>query len=132
MRKLSTEKRAAVLHALVEGNSINATCRMCGVAKLTVLRLLADVGQFCQDYHDLTVRGLSSKRLQLDEVWSFVGCKQANKERGKQGDGDVWTWTALDADSKRSSSPASWGSARHGAPGSLWETWPTVWRTGSR
>lgn len=100
MRKLSTEKRTAILHALVEGNSINATCRMCGVAKLTVLRLLADVGQLCQDYHDLTVRGVRSSRVQMDEIWNFVGCKEANKERGKQGDGDCWTWTALCADSK--------------------------------
>lgn len=100
MRKLSTEKRTAILTALVEGCSINSTARMAGVAKLTVLRLLADVGQLCHDHHDLTVRDLASKRVQLDEIWSFVGCKQKNKERGKSGDGDCWTWTAIDADSK--------------------------------
>jgi IS1 family transposase len=100
MRKLDTEKRTAILTALVEGCSINATARMCGVSKLTVLRLLADVGSLCRDYHDVTIRRLRSKRVQLDEIWSFVGCKQKNKERGKIGDGDCWTWTALDADSK--------------------------------
>jgi IS1 family transposase len=100
MRKLDTTKRMAILTALVEGCSINATARMCGVSKLTVLRLLADVGSLCRDYHDLTVRRLNSKRVQLDEIWSFVGCKQKNKERGKIGDGDCWTWVAIDADSK--------------------------------
>lgn len=100
MRKLSTEKRTMILTALVEGNSINATARLCGVAKLTVLRLLADAGQLCQDYHDWKVRGLSCKRIQMDEIWSFVGCKEKSKKAGKQGDGDAWTWIALDADTK--------------------------------
>lgn len=100
MRKLTTEKRVAVLSALVEGNSINATCRMTGVSKVTVLRLLADVGTFCAEYHDLTVRGLSTKRAQLDELWSFCGCKDKAKEQGAGGFGSVWTWVAMDADSK--------------------------------
>jgi IS1 family transposase len=100
MRKLDTEKRTAILSALVEGCSINATARMCGVSKLTVLRLLADVGRLCRDYHDLKVCRLHSKRVQLDEIWSFVGCKQKSKERGKVGDGDCWTWVAIDADTK--------------------------------
>ncbi len=100
MRKLSTEKRAAVLNALVEGNSINSTSRMCGVSKITVLRLLADAGRFCADYHDLMVRGLSTSRVEADEVWSFCGCKDKAKAAGKIGYGSVWTWVALDADSK--------------------------------
>lgn len=100
MRKLSTEKRAAVVAALCEGNSINATCRMAGVAKKTVLRLLADFGQFCADYHDLMVRGLSSKRVQVDEIWGFCGCKDKAKAAGAEGHGSVWTWIGLDADSK--------------------------------
>lgn len=100
MRKLSTEKRAAILSALVEGNSINSTCRMMGASKITVLRLLADAGQFCADYHDLFVRGLQSKRVQLDEIWSFCGCKDKAKDAGAGGFGSVWTWTAIDADSK--------------------------------
>lgn len=100
MRKLNRDKRSSIIHALCEGNSINATARLCGVSKLTVLRLLADVGMLCRDYHDLTVRGLQARRIQVDEVWSFVGCKQRSKERGKQGLGDIWAWIALDADSK--------------------------------
>lgn len=100
MRKITAEKRTAVISALVEGNSIASTCRMCGVAKLTVLRLLADIGSLCQDYHDWKVRDLSCKRLQFDEIWSFCGCKEANKKKGAQGDGDIWTWTAIDADTK--------------------------------
>ena len=91
MRKLSPEKRTAILHSLCEGNSIASTCRMTGAAKLTVLRLLADVGSLCQEYHDYTVRAVPCKRVQCDEIWSFCGCKQKNKERGKKGEGDVWT-----------------------------------------
>ncbi len=100
MRKLNRDKRAAIIRALIEGCSVNSTARMCGVSKLTVLRLLADVGSLCRDYHDLTVRGLSCAKVQVDEIWSFVGCKQKNRDRGAHGHGDVWTWVALDADSK--------------------------------
>lgn len=101
MNKLGTGKRAAIVRALVEGNSVRATSRLCDVSKVTVLRLLADVGQLCHDFHDLTVRGLKSKRVQVDEVvWSFVGCKQRSREKGKQGHGDAWVWLAMDADSK--------------------------------
>lgn len=100
MRKLSSEKRAAVLNALVEGVSINATSRMCGVSKITVLRLLADAGRFCADYHDVFVRGVASKRVQLDEIWAFCGCKDKAKKAGAEGYGSVWTWVALDADTK--------------------------------
>lgn len=100
MRKLTTEKRVAILSALVEGNSISATCRMVGASKVTVLRLLADAGQFCADYHDVYVRGLASKRLQLDEIWGFCGCKDRAKKAGADGYGSVWTWVAMDADSK--------------------------------
>jgi len=100
MRKLKSEKRTAVIRALVEGCSIASTCRMTGAAKLTVLRLLADVGSLCRDYHDWKVRGLSSTVVECDEIWSFVGCKEANRKRGKVGDGDCWTWTAIDAGSK--------------------------------
>ena len=100
MRKLTTEKRTAILSVLVEGMSIRATARVCGVSKLTILRLLADVGSLCRDYHDLVIRGLASRRIQCDEIWSFVGCKQKNLEKGKQGHGDAWTWVAMDADTK--------------------------------
>lgn len=100
MRKLSGEKRTAILAALVEGSSINATARMCGVSKLTILRLLADVGSLCRKLHNVMVRGLRSKRIQADEIWAFCGCKQKNKESGKKGHGDVWTWIAMDAETK--------------------------------
>ena len=100
MRRLSPEKRATVLSALVEGNAINSTARLVGVSKITVLRLLADAGTLCAQYHDLFVRGLASKRVQLDEIWSFCGCKDKAKAKGADGFGSVWTWTAIDADSK--------------------------------
>jgi IS1 family transposase len=102
MRKLNTTQRAQILTALVEGNSIASTCRMFGVSKITVLRLLADAGSLAADYHDLTVRDLETKRVQMDEIWAFVHSKDANvkaKNWGK-GHGDAWTWVALDADSK--------------------------------
>src|ERR1039457_4937361 len=102
MNRLSTSKRAQVIGALVEGNSINATCRMFGVGKHTVLRLLEDAGEVCADFHDRNVRGLRVRRLQCDEIWSFVGAKQKNAspEKKDEGWGDVWTWTAIDADTK--------------------------------
>lgn len=100
MRKLSTDKRAMILHSLVEGNSINATARMCGCSKITVLRLLADAGTFCANYHDEHVRNLQCERVQMDEIWSFVGCKDKTKNIGAQGHGSVWTWVAIDADTK--------------------------------
>jgi hypothetical protein len=80
---------------------VNATCRMTGVAKNTVLKLLADTGKACLAYHNQHVRNLTTKRVQCDEVWSFLHAKQKNvaEEDRRFGVGDVWTWTALDADS---------------------------------
>ncbi len=102
MNRLSTAQRVAIVAALVEGCGVNATCRMTGVSKPTVLKLLADLGKVCYAYHDSHVRGLQSKRVQCDEIWSFVGAKMKNtsEEKAAEGWGDVWTWTALDADSK--------------------------------
>jgi len=103
MNKLSNEQRTRVVTALLEGNSINSTCRMTGVAKMTVLKLLRDVGTACLSYHDATVRGLSSEKVQCDEVWSFCYAKDKNlppEMRERRDVGSVWTWTALDADSK--------------------------------
>jgi len=102
MNQLSTAKRAQIIAALVEGNSINATCRMLEVGKHTVLRLLVDMGCACAAYHHLHVRGLRVRRLQCDEIWAFVGAKRKNvsPEREVEGWGDVWTWTAIDADTK--------------------------------
>jgi IS1 family transposase len=86
----------------VEGNSIRATCRMTGFAKGTVLKLLAELGNACAAYHQAHVRDVHARRIQCDEIWSFVGAKQKNvsEEKMNQGCGDVWTWTAIDADSK--------------------------------
>src|SRR3989441_5056350 len=103
MNRLTTEKRSQVVAALVEGNSIRATCRMTDTAKGTVLKLLVDLGAACANYQDEHLRNLPCKRLQLDEIWSFVGVKEKNrpeKERGNYGRGDVWTWTAICADTK--------------------------------
>src|SRR5258707_14005650 len=100
MRKLPTEKRASILSALVEGSSINSTSRMTSTSKITVLRMLADSGRFGMDYHDLTVRNIKAKRVQLDEIWGFCGCKDKAKLAGAGGYGSIWTWTGIDADSK--------------------------------
>jgi len=102
MNRLTTDQRIRVISALVEGCGINSTCRMTGVSKPTVLKLLADLGSACYAYHDANVRGLKSKRVQCDEIWSFVGAKMKNtsEEKLAQGWGDAWTWTAIDADSK--------------------------------
>ena len=103
MNQLTTEKRTAVVRCLVEGNSIRSTCRMTGIARNTVAKLLLDLADGCAKYHDEHVRGLDSKVIQCDEIWSFVGMKEKNVPREKLGEfgyGDVWLWTALDADSK--------------------------------
>jgi IS1 family transposase len=102
MNRLATDKRAQVIAALVEGTSINATCRITGVAKHTVLKLLKDAGCACAGYHNRAVRNLRVRRIQCDEIWAFVYAKQKNVtlEQMQQGAGDVWTWTAIDADTK--------------------------------
>jgi IS1 family transposase len=103
MNRLPIEERARILSCLVEGNSIRATCRMTGRDKGAVIKLLEDVGAACRAYHDQHVRNLQSKRVQCDEIWSFCYAKQKNVPEdfaGVFGYGDVWTWTALDADSK--------------------------------
>jgi IS1 family transposase len=102
MNRLSTGKRVQVVSALVEGVSINATCRMTGVAKHTVLNLLRDLGCAAAAYHDFAVTNLKVRRLQCDEIWAFCGAKQKNAspEKKAEGWGDVWTWTAIDADTK--------------------------------
>lgn len=102
MNRLSTEKRTAILAALCEGASINSTARQTGVSKVTILKLLAEVGQAVLDYQRSTLVNLPCKKIQVDEVWSFVGCKERRvprEERG-MGRGDAWTWTAICADTK--------------------------------
>src|SRR5580700_183107 len=103
MNNLPIERQIAVIAALVEGNSIRATVRMTGVAKDTVVKLLARIGRACAEYQDKALRNLPCERIQCDEIWSFCYAKEKNvpKElRGKFGYGDVWTWTALCADTK--------------------------------
>jgi len=101
MNKLPIEKRTQIVNLLVEGNSLRAISRISGCSINTVTKLLVDVGRACQKFHDETVIHVASKKVQCDEIWSFVYAKQKNVPEEKQGEaGDVWTWTALDADSK--------------------------------
>jgi IS1 family transposase len=91
-----------VVKCLCEGMSIRGTVRLTGVAKDTVVSLLIGMGEVCSNLHDHAVRGIKSRRLQCDEIWSFVGAKQKNAspEQKADGWGDIWTWTAIDAESK--------------------------------
>ena len=103
MNKLSAERQAAVVRALCEGNSIRGTARLTGVAINTAVKLLCDLGSVCLDYHDDAMRELPCKRLECDEIWSFVYSKAKNvpaEHHGELGYGDVWTWTAIDAETK--------------------------------
>ena len=103
MNKLSTERQAAVVRALCEGNSIRGAARLTGVAINTVVKLLCDLGSVCLDYQDEAMRELPCKRLECDEIWSFVYSKAKNvpaEHHGEFGYGDVWTWTAIDAETK--------------------------------
>jgi hypothetical protein len=103
MNRLSTEKRAQIIGCLVEGNSIRATVRMTGAAKNTIVKLLADLGEACAEYQDGALQDLPCKVLEVDEIWSFCYAKQKNvpeQFKGTPGYGDVWTFTAIDADTK--------------------------------
>lgn len=103
MNRLPLQTRAQILHLLVEGSSIRAITRLTGASKNTVIKLLEDAGRACAAYHDRVVRNLQSKRVQVDEIWSFVYAKNANVRTAKSAPaeaGDAWTWTAIDADSK--------------------------------
>jgi IS1 family transposase len=101
VNRLSTERRAQVIGCLVEGNSIRSTVRLTGAAKNTVTKLLLDLGIACSDYQDGALRGLTCQRVQVDEIWSFVGAKKANVKPEHNADyGDAWTFVAIDADTK--------------------------------
>ena len=103
MNKLSTQRRMQIVAALVEGAGVNSVSRMTGVSNNTVLKLLADLGQACADYQDRVLRNLSCKRIQCDEIWIFCYAKAKNlpeELKGRFGFGDVWTWTAIRADTK--------------------------------
>lgn len=104
MNRLSNEDRAKVINCLIEGCSIRATVRITGISKKTVMRLLLEVGEVCAEYQDATFHNLRSKRLQLDEMWSWIYCKEKNRTeeiaRTNPDAGDVWLWVCIDADSK--------------------------------
>src|ERR1044071_898326 len=103
MNQLPMSKRVAVVSALVEGNSLRSTCRMTGVAMNTVLKLLVELGDACARFHHETVRKVKARLIQADEIWQYVYAKAKNvpeDKKGVFGFGDVWTWTAIDADSK--------------------------------
>lgn len=103
MNKLSVAQRAQILTLLCEGSSMRAISRICDVSINTVSKLLVDAGRFCAGFHDAKVRGVKSKRIQVDEIWSFTAAKQKNVAGMKapvEGAGDTWTWTAIDADTK--------------------------------
>jgi len=103
MRKLDPKQRGQILHMLCEGNSIRSIERMTGCSKNTISKLLIDAGRVCAKYHDEHVRNVEARRIQCDEIWSFCYAKQRNVKTAKaapSGAGDMWTWTALDADSK--------------------------------
>jgi len=103
MNRLKRDKQVQVIAALIEGCSIRATVRMTGVAKDTVTKLLVAMGDACLRYHDENVRNIKTRRIQCDEIWQFCYSKAKNvpeKYKGQFGYGDVWTWVAIDADTK--------------------------------
>jgi IS1 family transposase len=102
MNQLSTAERAKVVSVLVEGNSLRATARITGFARMTIEKLLRELGAACERFHNERVTGLKAIRVQCDEIWAFIGAKEKNAtpEQKAAGWGDVWTWTGMDADSK--------------------------------
>jgi IS1 family transposase len=103
MNKLNIDRQAQIIKVLCEGNSLRSTSRITGAAVNTVVKLLKDVGAACLKYHDKVMRDLPCKKLQADEIWSFVYSKDKNvpeNHKGEFGYGDVWTFTAIDADTK--------------------------------
>jgi len=103
MNKLDRQARGRILHLLCEGNSIRAVCRLTGASKKAVSKLMVDAGQAAAWYQDRVFRNLTCKRVQVDEIWAFVYAKQKNVALAKKAPpqaGDVWTWTAIDADTK--------------------------------
>lgn len=103
MNRLSVAERAQIIACLVEGNSIRSTARLTGAARNTITTLLVNLGQAVSEYQDRTLRNLPSTRIECDEIWSFWYAKAKNvpaKFAGDWGYGDVWTWTAIDPDTK--------------------------------
>ena len=103
MNRLSTERRSQIVGCLTEGMSLRATTRVTGAAKNTVTKLLIDLGEACAEYQDVELTNLATKTVECDEIWSFCYSKQKNvpeEHQGTYGYGDVWTWVAIDADTK--------------------------------
>lgn len=103
MNKLSNEEKVKVVACLVEGNSLRATVRMTGIHRTTIQKLLVELGAACSAYQDKVFRNLKCRRIQCDEIWSFCYAKDKNvpeKLKGRHGVGSVWTWVALDSDTK--------------------------------
>lgn len=103
MNRLNTAKRAQIVAALVEGNSLRSVTRMTGVSINTVTKLLVELGTACHWFHDEHVRNVTAKRIEADEIWTFCYARRENVPAAKKGEfgfGDVWTWVGLDADSK--------------------------------
>ena len=103
MNRLSKAERAQIIRALVEGNSIRSTSRLTGFAQNTIMKLLRDLGAACAEYQDRALRHLQTSSVECDEIWAFCHAKERNvpeEHRGELGYGDVWTWTAIDQDSR--------------------------------
>lgn len=101
MNQLHISKRVQIINLLVEGNSIRATSRITGTSKNTITKLLVEVGRACEIFHNETVINLNTSKIQIDEIYSFVYAKPSKLPKEMEGlGGEVWTWTALDADSK--------------------------------
>jgi IS1 family transposase len=103
MNRLNKEQHTKIVAALVEGNSMRATARICGVSFNTVLKLVPEIGAACAAYENKALRNLTSKRIECDEIWSFCYSKHKNipdDKKGQFGYGDVWTWVAIDPDTK--------------------------------
>src|ERR1700693_811463 len=100
MNRLTKDDRARIFHLLCEGTGIRAITRLTGASKNTVTKLVVDAGRACAAYQDRVLRNLTSKRVQVDEIWNFIYAKNDNVKRAKSPPkeaGDVWTWTAIDA-----------------------------------
>src|ERR1700675_1039558 len=103
MNRLSRADRAKIIRALVEGNSLRSTSRITGFALNTVMKLLRELGPVCAAYQDKTLVDLDSTRIECDEIWAFCYSKDRNVPEAHEGEcgyGDVWTWVALDPDTK--------------------------------
>jgi IS1 family transposase len=116
MNRLNLSERAQIIRCLVEGNSIRSTARMTGAARNTITTLLVQLGAACSSYQDRALRNLTATRIECDEIWSFCYAKAKNVPQQYKGDwgyGDVWTWTAIDPDTKL---VASWLVGWRGEP----------------